>query len=181
MGVTVIGVPSWSPDGQRIAVIEEVRSGGKLEKRLVSISVSDGSWSVLNSDQDIALGETVACSPDGKSLVFDSFEDDTEGGGIYRMEVESGETRLVTSCSPPTECIDIYPAWSPDGSQILFTRGRCDQLGSGCLWAICSRSKSGRFAREGSRAAVPLTAVRRGSPYALRATEQPGSFQFVDE
>lgn len=132
-GVTVIGVPSWSPDGQRIAVIEEVRSGGKLEKRLVSISVSDGSLSVLNSDQDIALGETVAWSPDGKSLVFDSFEDDTEGGGIYLMEVESGETRLVTSCSPLTECIDIYPAWSPDGSQILFTRGRCDQLGSDCF------------------------------------------------
>lgn len=65
-------------------------------------------------------------SPDGRWLVFDAWGEGgaLEGTGVYMMRPDGIDVRLVSACPPePTNiCTDQYPAWSPDGKEIVFTR-----------------------------------------------------------
>ena len=69
-------------------------------------------------------------SPDGSQIVFHSRRDDPTGEEIYRMPATGGPaTRLTFNNVPQTNPVtptvfDIFPAWSPDGSRIVWNSGR---------------------------------------------------------
>jgi len=90
--------PSWSPDGRQLAF----EGGGSVYT--VNVDGSDL--------QKVASGLHPSWSPDGRTIAFASI-----GGGISLYDVASGNVTNITT-EP-----DLWPAFSPSGSQIAFVRG----------------------------------------------------------
>ncbi|TVP55564.1 MAG: Tol-Pal system beta propeller repeat protein TolB [Halomonadaceae bacterium] len=97
----------------RLAFVTRTREGGDLLYRL-RISDIDGvnPVTLLESDEPILSPDW---SPDGKELVYVSFE----GGrpGIYRQTIASGERERLTEFRG----LNSAPVWSPDGKSLLMT------------------------------------------------------------
>ncbi len=96
-----LGSPAWSPDGRRIAYGDGLGT---------SIAQADGSGT---SQIALSQAEDLDWSPDGRLLVASGLE----SHGIIVVDIESGSERTLT-----TAFGDSSPRWSPDGSEIAFTR-----------------------------------------------------------
>ena len=120
--LVVEGTPAWSPDGRLLAV----PSAG----RIVVLDAGDGSvTSSIGFPGD--LGERLSWSPDGETFVV-AGRSDGETGVFLVPVAEGAAPSLLTAC-PDTACVDLDPSWSPDGSRVVFTRGRCDVPGGDCF------------------------------------------------
>jgi Tol biopolymer transport system component len=160
-----VGEPSWSPDGATIAYTHS-----KLERRsyfrpdIRTVAADGGASRLLIRD-----AQSPAWSPDGRRLAFASVRDRngsrcgsdecSYAGELYTAAADgSALTRLTVN-----EGDDAVPAWSPDGSRILFTSDR--NLPEGDSYEVYS------VAAEGSC----LTWLTNGTPASLAATWRPGS------
>ena len=115
--------PTWSPDSRYIAFsrFDKGESGiymvpalGGPERKLLALSgkFSDLVW-----------------SPDGKSLAFTDVVWPQEMPSIFLLSIETREKRRLTS--PPAQYFgDWYPAFSPDGQTLAFTRESSVHLGA---------------------------------------------------
>jgi TolB protein len=100
-------LPSWSPDGKRIAFSNNLSGEG-----LMSIVDVDGSQVVDLSA--VGEGKQVAWSPDGRSILFASSRDHPDNyRDIYVMRPDGSGVRRLTCARAET------PAWSPDGRFIV--------------------------------------------------------------
>jgi Tol biopolymer transport system component len=109
-GVTTLALPTWSPDGTRIAIGS--RSGTTDEIEIVS-AISGGSqpeW--LGST---ANGTSPAWSPDGTQIAF--VAEDPTGGNDTLIEVTDpkGSPARVVSIRGAFD-----PAWSHDGKHLAY-------------------------------------------------------------
>lgn len=106
--------PEWSPDGNRIAFMGYDNEGG----RQVFVMNANGQNRTLLSSPTRAgksLIGGLAWSPDGKTLLFRSGDENRE---IYSMDAEGrAPTRLTTSPD-----YDSSPSLSPDGSLVAYTK-----------------------------------------------------------
>jgi Tol biopolymer transport system component len=101
--------PSWSPDGKRIAFNSNL-SGDHL----MYIVDVDGSHVVDLSR--VGEGWQVDWSPDGRSILFTSHRDHPDNyTDIYVMRPDGSGVKRLTHNRAYT------PAWSPDGSHIVFS------------------------------------------------------------
>jgi TolB protein len=100
--------PSWSPDGKRIAF------NSNLSGDHVMYTVSaDGSGLVNLSSA--GEGWQVDWSPDGRSILFTSHRDHPDNyADVYVMRPDGSGVKRLTHARAYT------PAWSPDGSHIVF-------------------------------------------------------------
>jgi TolB protein len=105
--------PSWSPDGQQIALI----SFHEGSPRLYVIDRSGKQARPLPSWES-EMTSAPEWSPDGKWLVFATNRDGNSE--IYKMEVGSGRIVRLTY----HRAIDNSPSWSPIGREIAFTSDR---------------------------------------------------------
>lgn len=100
----VIGQPSWSPDGSRIAFSD---STGKTY-----FVDPDG----RNLRKVLDSAEQPVWSPDGQRLAFTVLGAERQRVGLAIARADGSGQQLLT------EGKVLSPAWSPDGSVIAFTR-----------------------------------------------------------
>jgi len=115
--------PAWSPDGTQIAFAAQIGTREE-DQRLTEIYVmrADGTDN-RRLTRNEALDGSPSWSPDGGRIAFTHITQPgtpTAGSGIVVLELESGRETEVTRVEFPT--FAASPAWSPDGSQIAFTR-----------------------------------------------------------
>ena len=107
--------PKWSPDGKTIAYERDDRSfflmtplGGA--KRLIGHAFSAHE-----------PGCGVSWSPDGTLLAYDD-QPPGENAGIFVMSLKGDPVKRLTAST--SGAFDRFPAFSPDGRKIAFSRGK---------------------------------------------------------
>jgi len=115
--------PKWSPDGRQIAFSRRSHEGveiyvipalGGSEYRLWSgTSALPPPW--------MTSGRSIDWSPDGKVVAFSALQSDKTHAWITLLSLVDSTTRRLTS--PLNQNLDYGPAFSPDGSAVVFVRG----------------------------------------------------------
>jgi Tol biopolymer transport system component len=107
-GARILGEPAISPDGRLLAF--SVRERG--QRRLYVMHADGTSVRIINDS--LELEGNLAWSPDGKSIT--SAADAHGTPHLFRVPVDGGGS--------PTAIVNEYsidPAWSPDGSFVLYS------------------------------------------------------------
>ena len=102
------GLPSWSPDGKRIAWV--VNHDGRNDIVIANIDGSNRAQLTDDAAQDLFP----RWSPDGTAIAFSSNRDGDQE--IYLMAPDGSDVRQVTD----NAWDDLAAAWSPDGSTVAY-------------------------------------------------------------
>lgn len=104
--LVVHGEPSdgidWSPDGSRIAYVED----GRIH--LVNV---DGSDPMVVPGTLTSIAEAPSWSPDGTRLAYSA----KFGGKVFVIDIDGSDRTLIAQ--------GRQPAWSPDGTSIAYRNG----------------------------------------------------------
>jgi Tol biopolymer transport system component len=114
--------PSWSPDGRRIAYLEQEALFST--NHIALIDPSGGTPTRLT----LATGSygRPRWSPDGTRLAFSGFPN---GSAVSQIFVINADGTGLTTITPNTTS-DADPAWSPDGARLAFVRFRIEGPGT---------------------------------------------------
>jgi dipeptidyl aminopeptidase/acylaminoacyl peptidase len=117
---------SWRPNGQELVFRgSTLGPGGETVAVGLYIVGADGTGlrPILPPTFSDEHWQEPALSPDGTKIIYTQWDGDAyPGGHLYVVDVDSGDVRrLVFDGSIES---DYYAEWSPDGSQIVFSRGR---------------------------------------------------------
>ncbi len=110
--------PSFSPDGQSIALVREKRSTpyDPGDRRLAVYSIADGTLRDLSGDWDHWPASALEWTPDGSALVLAADEDGR--APVFRVEVETGEFTRLTADDFAYSDVRV----SPDGHHVYAMR-----------------------------------------------------------
>ncbi|HUL80461.1 MAG TPA: protein kinase [Vicinamibacteria bacterium] len=112
---------AWSPDGQWLALAEEPSKDEPV--RIVRLDLATLHRQPLTSPPQGILGDAqLALSPDGRHLAFVRRLHVVDPGELWVQPTGGGEARRLVSadfCSMSPGYSGL--AWTPDGSQVVFT------------------------------------------------------------
>jgi Tol biopolymer transport system component len=106
---------TWSPDGTRVAYVTTAGGGGRKAFY----------WDLANGESERLPGipegaDNLAWSPDGEWIAFAYYTDSTRQiDDLYKIRTDGTGLARLTS-TPSAE--EHTPVWSPDGTQIVFSR-----------------------------------------------------------
>jgi Tol biopolymer transport system component len=150
---------AFSPDGKQILTLLFRRDN---ISQIALVSAEDGSTRTLKS-LNWVYPKRMDFSPDGRWIVYDNLSaDEAEERDIFVLAVDGGsETRLLEG---PAN--DLFPLWSPDGREILFSS---DRSGSTGVWAVAVEKGRAagepRLLRDGLGRPLPLGLTAAGDLY----------------
>ncbi|MEM1054769.1 MAG: BamA/TamA family outer membrane protein [Bacteroidota bacterium] len=153
---------SWAPDGRMLAVA--VKSGAT--DAIALVDTRTGRSRHLRPEGVDAI-RSVAWGPDGSRVAFSG----TAGAhaDLWTIHIETEETVRVTN--------DLYadhaPAWTPDGSALLFHSDRGDELNSTATSAESVRGRAFDSRALGRTAFDLFLADLTDSARLVRLTEDP--------
>jgi len=150
---------SWTPDNRKILTLLFRKDN---ISQITLVDVESGAVKVLRS-LNWVYPKRMEISPDGRWIAYDSFGGEQAGPrDIYLLAVDgSSEAKVVEA---PGE--DLFPAWSPDGREILFASDRGGSMGA---WAV--RVENGRavgeprLIRAGLNQFLPMGVTAQGDVY----------------
>jgi Tol biopolymer transport system component len=155
-----VDVCDWSEDGKHILAV--LGKKDRQEMQLVSISVADGSATVLKKPGgDWGYSPALTFSPDGRYVLYDNRQSEGDSQrDVFLLSTEGRpETRLVEH---PAD--DYALGWTPDGKSVLFASDRTGSVG---IWAVSVAEGKAQGAAEMVRAGAgdvsPMGFTRDGS------------------
>lgn len=114
--------PAWSPDGEKIAFSAGITATFGSTKPPVNIYVVNMNGSGLTQlTQDSGVNRSPTWSPDSKQIAFASNRDSESQTKIWVMNADGSNQREINKSF---RFGAGEPAWSPDGTKILFTGER---------------------------------------------------------
>ena len=111
------GLPSWSPDGTRIAFLRTLKGFRGQPSHQIYVMNADGT-NITQITSGNQLSVAPAWSPDGTTIAFVRRPRPITNGHIALMNPDGTGFREITS-GPD---FDFRPQWSPDGSKLVFER-----------------------------------------------------------
>lgn len=125
--------PAWSPDGGKIAFSGGARGTFGFTAPSVDIYVINVDGSELTKlTANSGTNGSPTWSPDGKQIAFSRHNGPVSQAKIWVMNPDGSNQRELPNPKDPstTGILGREPAWSPDGTKILFTADRVSK-GSG--------------------------------------------------
>ena len=115
--------PEWSPDGNHILYVSGMGQSAASDHQNLWLVKSNGTEQTQIT-RDMTQAGQPHWSPDGQWIVFTaapSYEDTTPRPELWLVNPDGTELKRLTSTISTVEWV---PAWSPDGTQIVFIRDR---------------------------------------------------------
>ena len=109
----------FSPDGTQLVFLRE----RPLEQSVGQLFVVNVDGTDLHpiTPLDLPVGTAARWSPDGTRILFEDARDQPQG---YLRTVDPDGSHLETLFADPEGRFAIAPAWSPDGSYVMFALNR---------------------------------------------------------
>jgi serine/threonine protein kinase/Tol biopolymer transport system component len=107
--------PEWSPDGRQLAYVSQFRVGTGGEGRLTLVIESLDGGARRELTPPLTFFSRLRWAPDGRSFLANA-RDENNRGGLYRIDVRSGESTLLVRSQGLTR----QSAWFRDGRAILY-------------------------------------------------------------
>jgi Tol biopolymer transport system component len=120
--------PTWYPDSKTIMILETQfdEPANTFVYRFTSVDLETKSATTVNSLASKGDCGFTAMSPKGDAIVY-SIKPTDDYAQIWKVDLGSGRHSRLTGDGGD------YPAWSPDGNRIVYTR---TQKGDGALWVM---------------------------------------------
>jgi len=150
---------SWTPDGKHILTLFFRKDN---ISQIALVDAATGAVRVLKS-LNWVYPKRMDISPDGKWIAYDSFGGDKPGPrDIFLLALDgSRETKVVEALGE-----DLFPAWSPDGGELLFAS---DRSGTMDAWAVAIQdgraSGQPRLIKRGLNQFLPMGVTANGALY----------------
>ena len=117
--------PAWSPDGRYVAFLRcnsFPRTGKATLLRIPLTGSPEQTLAEVSIPDDFDAGPYLAWFPDGRWLVTVDRSSPEEPYGLFLLSVDTHEKQKLTM-PPPGSDYDDWPALSPDGRWLAFSRG----------------------------------------------------------
>jgi prepilin-type N-terminal cleavage/methylation domain-containing protein len=111
--------PAWSPDGSEISFSRVSASVRAIEVMPAAGGTPSPVYDISNCVTCSVLSGPHAWSPDGTRIAFGAKRDDTPTVDIYTIGADGSDLTRITTDDVNDE---LSPAWSADGSGLVFER-----------------------------------------------------------